>query len=213
VPDAPTFAICVGTYGDQYWSDLAHARALTSTLWQDADEVLVRHDPDGERHRVRNQLGYEAKSDWLVFLDADDHLAPGFITALRAAAPERGRALLNPAVGHAHRPDEHSVFAPKDLRLGNYMIIGTAVQREVFTEVGGFWDWGGFEDWELWIRCTKAGATVIQVPDAVYLIDSTERSRDANACVADTSRWLAEIRHYHWPERYSRPRSKRIARH
>jgi len=207
-----TFSICVGTYGDQYWSELAHDRALVSTLGQDADEVLVCHDPNGKRHWVRNQLAFEAKSDWLVFLDADDHLAPGFIDALRAVAPPHGKWLLNPSVGHAHHPEDHACFAPKDLRLGNYMIIGTAVQRDLFTKVGGFWDWGGFEDWELWIRCTKAGADVLQVPDAVYLIDSTERSRDATASVGETSAWLAEIRHYHWPERYGKPRGKRVVR-
>lgn len=208
-----TFTICVGTYGDQFWSDLAHERALVSTIDQGAEEVLVHHDPDGQRHWSRNILGEQAVSDYLLFLDADDHLAPGFIDALRAVAPPPAeKVLLNPAVGHAHHPEDHACFAPKDLRLGNYMIIGTAVPRELFLEVGGFWDWGGFEDWELWIRCEKAGARVLQVPGAVYLIDSTERSRDATACVADTSSWLTEIRRFHWPERYGTPRRKRVAR-
>lgn len=204
-----TFAICIGTYGDQFWEDIAWERALSSVFGQGADEVLYRHAPNGKRHLIRNELAAEARSDYLLFVDADDHLADGFIDALRAAAPPpEQKALLNPAVGHAHRPDEHACFARKELRKGNYMIIGTAVPRALFQEVGGFWDWDGFEDWELWIRCEKAGATVIQVPEAVYLIDSTERSRDATASVAETTRWFGEIRRYHWPELYGRARRR-----
>ena len=205
-----TFAILIATYGDEFWEQLAQERALPSAMIQGADEVRVSHVADGKRHQVRNTLAQLSESDWLVFLDADDHLAPGFVDALRAAAPPPGMAaLLNPAVGHAHRPHEHACFAPKELERGNYLIIGTAVPRELFLEVGGFWDWDGFEDWELWIRCTKAGAIVVQVPEAVYLIDSTERSRDAQASPHETSRWLREIRRYHWPAIYGRPKQKR----
>jgi cellulose synthase/poly-beta-1,6-N-acetylglucosamine synthase-like glycosyltransferase len=207
-----SFAILIGTYGDQFWADLAQERAVASTDGQGADEVLVRHVPDGKRHEVRNALAADAMSDWLCFLDADDHLAPGFIAAMRRAAPTGVRALLNPAVGHWNEPDNHACFAPKELHTGNYLIIGTLVQRELFLKIGGFWDWDGFEDWELWIRCRKAGAVVVQVPDAVYLIDSTERSRDATASAKETSRWLREIRQYHWPEMYGRPSGKRATR-
>lgn len=87
-----------------------------------------------------------------------------------AAAVSHGE-LLQPATSYV---DEHgnatepSLIPAKPLLDGNYLVIGTLVPRRLFLEVGGFTDWPLYEDWDLWLRCTRAGARVAQVPRAVY---------------------------------------------
>jgi hypothetical protein len=56
-----------------------------------------------------------------------------------------------------------------DLRVDNFLVIGTVVHKPLFMHVGGFNDEPhGFEDWTCWAKCWKAGAQIVQVPDAVY---------------------------------------------
>jgi glycosyltransferase involved in cell wall biosynthesis len=172
-------SIVIASYGDSAWQELAWTRAYPSTLTQEGVyEVIVHHEPDGDVASCRNQAAVDARGRWLVFLDADDELAPGFVTAVeRAMSPGR---LLNPSVqyvrgGVAQKP----VLLPeRDLRDMNYLIVGTAVERSLFTAVGGFRLWPhGFEDWDLWCRCVKAGARVARVPDAVYVAHVNDDSK------------------------------------
>ena len=50
----------------------------------------------------------------------------------------------------------------------NECVIGTLVERDLFLKVGGFRDLPSLEDYDLWLRCVKAGAVIHHVPDAVY---------------------------------------------
>ncbi len=78
-------SILICTHGDERWRELGEARALPSALLQeDVAEVRALHSGPGSLAEVRNIAGFEATGDWLVFLDADDELAPGYVDALRA---------------------------------------------------------------------------------------------------------------------------------
>lgn len=161
-------SICIATYGSDEWEKMALERALPSVSHL-PNEILVGHDPDASIAQVRNELAAKATGDWLCFLDADDELAPNYIPAMeRYLRPMR---LLTPIVqqiigGREKRP----AFYPEvDLRMGNWLIVGTVVERSLFTKVGGFGDYPhGFEDWSLWFKCVTAGATVVKVKQAVY---------------------------------------------
>ena len=55
-----------------------------------AQPSCLFHDPDGTIASVRNELANTAKGEWLLFLDADDELAPGYLDAMtRALGQER----------------------------------------------------------------------------------------------------------------------------
>ena len=59
-----------------------------------------------------------------------------------------------------------------------------------FTGSGVLNQW---DDWDLWIRCVKAGAGIVKVPDAVYVAhvgDSPHYTRTPE----QTQAWLKEIR-------------------
>lgn len=167
-------SILIATYGDDAWRDLAWSRAFPSAEAQDAFEVLVHHDPDGTIAAVRNELGKKAKGDWLLFLDADDELGLGYIQYMRQAyewEKAEGPLLLTPSVQAIskgrNRPPRfyHEVAIEK----GNWLVVGTMIERSLFLRIGGFPDYPhGFEDWGLWYKAVKAGARIVKVKRAIY---------------------------------------------
>lgn len=171
-----SISVCISTYGEDSWKDLAQSRARPSVEDQDC-EIIVAHDTHGTIASVRNFAAEQATGVWLCFLDADDELAPGFLTAIRKAVTEGarvgGKVLLTPAVAYViNGKKQKPRFLDRGIPLSedNFLIVGTLVQRELFMAVGGFSDYPhGFEDWSLWAKCWKAGAEVVQVPRAVYV--------------------------------------------
>jgi glycosyltransferase involved in cell wall biosynthesis len=170
-------SICIATYGDDAWEKLALERAAPSTNDQGAHEVLIGHEPNGTIASARNNLAARATGDWLLFLDADDQIAPGFLAAMKRALRQERRTrdvplLLTPAVSYIRNGKRAaSMFHPiGDLRNDNFLVVGTLVEKDLFQKVGGFSDYPhGFEDWSLWAKCWKEGAEVVQVQRAVYI--------------------------------------------
>lgn len=191
-------SIIIATYGDRWWEELALERAFPSAHDQGAHEIIVGHDDHLSIGPVRNVLAEKASGDWLCFLDADDELAPGYIEAMEhsifparltnamTVAIEdveeavRKPLLLTPRVqqiiGGRRRPPR---FYPEvNLLSGNWLIVGTLIERELFEKVGGFGDYPhGFEDWSLWYKATKLGAEVVRVKDAVYVQHVNPKSK------------------------------------
>ena len=147
-------SVLVATYGGLEWQTLAAGRAVPSAVAANPFEVLAEHQPDGTISTSRNALGEQATGDWLLFLDADDELAPGYLDAMEAAYDGDDRALLTPAVKQVRkgRPGAPFFFDRGiSLRADNWLVVGTLVHKDLFHEVGGFGDYPhGFEDFSLW---------------------------------------------------------------
>lgn len=196
-------SVLVATYGDPEWMDMATQRALKSAKGQGATEIYLDHYPDGTVSSSRNALAERANCDWLLFLDADDELAPGYVDAMKAAYDGDDLVLLTPAVRQIRkgRPGAPFFFDRGiSLRQDNWLVVGTLVHKDLFWEVGGFGDYPhGFEDFSLWSKCFRAGATVVKVPDAVYVYHHNPQSkhkqgwRDRKWQVATHQRVVAEL--------------------
>lgn len=169
-----TISVLITTYGTDDWRDLAFSRALPSVLEQGADEILVRHWPDLTIGPARNKTVSEAVSAHVICLDADDELDVGYVDAMRRAlhsVPDPHMTLFQPAVRYIRKGVmANPILIPqKDLRVDNFLVVGTMVSRDLLLSVGGFGDYAhGFEDWAAWARCWKAGATIHPVSDAFY---------------------------------------------
>lgn len=178
-----TISVIIATYGDWEWRDVAWSRARPSIDGQDADEIIVEYQADGTRASSLNTAAAEATSDWLLFLDADDELAPGYVGAMRRALeqhPPPRQTLFTPAVQWIRkgRPSPPSFQREVPLERGNWLVIGTMISRQLFTEIGGFHEHPhGLEDWNLWARAVRAGATIVKVPDAVYIAHWNAQSK------------------------------------
>lgn len=197
-------SVIITTYGEDYWRELAWQRAYPSAKAQGADEVIVHHAPDLPIGPARNEAAARAKpGSWLVFLDADDELEPGYIAAMRVVSENQHRyRLFRPAVRYVRKgriPDAQMPPAG-DLRTDNYIVVGAMIAKSVFDEVGGFSDYPhGFEDWSLWAKAWKAGCSIIAVPEAIYRAHVNPQSkhrqmwRDRKTQVATHIRIQAEL--------------------
>lgn len=163
-----------GTFGEQSWATLACERAGPSVESEGIPWVHVHGDSLVDS---RNRAAERAGSEWLAVVDADDEICPGFAAAMAVAA-ESGADLLTPAVSYVRngRPRPPMFWPEQDIRTGNYLIVSTLIRRGLFFEIGAFRDVAMYEDWDLFQRAIKAGATVAQVPDAVVRVHVSLRS-------------------------------------
>jgi hypothetical protein len=181
------FTICIGTFGGNEWVQLASKRAIPSAEAQGVP-VIHRHAPT--LARARNECVALADTEFVVHLDADDELEPGYIEALAAGdgdvrvpqvscwrddGPLRGGVFM-PFVNKRHRR-QHECSADC-LQFGNWIVVGAGVRRQLVLEIGGWLDWECYEDFCLWQRCWLAGAEIVPVPEAVYRQHLREGSRN-----------------------------------
>ena len=198
-------AIIVATFGDRKWQKLARVRAIPSSVGQGAAEIIPLHLEEATLAEARNRAVEKTEADWLCFIDADDEIASGYLAEMDAALDlwENGRAMARyrgtptlfvPAVQYVRRSDQpksgvawiENTSPPKILDRGrplfeiNWAPIGTLIPRRLFLEVGGFRDLAALEDWELWLRCERAGAKLVAVPNAIYRAHIRPRSRNSD---------------------------------
>jgi hypothetical protein len=181
-----TVDVIVATYGSFDVWDLLAQRAVVSAENQDRkpDAIYRAHDSEGsDLSRVRNMAAADSAAEWLIFLDADDELGSGYVAAmLRGEGDLRWPSTLG--VYEDGSTDEAPVLLqPKpNILIGNHMVIGTMVRREIFMDVGGFREGlPVLEDWDLWIRCLIAGGLARPCPAAVYRVHVRNASRNSAA--------------------------------
>lgn len=176
--------IVVASYGARRWLDLAVNRAARSAEMQGVPVIVVH---GLTLHDARNAGLSQVMTRDVVFLDADDELAPGYCETLAAGTADlrvpsvryvmpggRPRAPYVPRVaGHTHD------CVADCLSAGNWLVVGTMCPTDLLRNVGGWRDWPCYEDWDLFQRCWIAGATIKAIADAVYVahVDLASRNR------------------------------------
>ena len=170
--------VIIATYGDDSWAQMAAGDAMASCVDQGVD-VILSHE--GTLAEARNRGAARARTEWLIYLDADDRLAPGYVSALMGASGD----LRAPAVSYVHPSGAElpQCLAGRDIERMNPCVIGTAIRAQMFRDLGGFREWPAWEDWCLWLRAYRRGAQIVHVPSAVYL--ATVRPGSRNAAVTD----------------------------
>jgi GT2 family glycosyltransferase len=125
---------------------------------------------------VRNVGARAARADLLVFCDADDEVASGWLAAMTEALRNHDLVsakldheklnqpwLLRVRAPHAGLPNTHPLFMPYTLGAA------LGVKRSVHEEIGGFNEayLGAGEDRDYCYRAQLAGFTLVLAPDAV----------------------------------------------
>lgn len=182
----------VSTFGTPEWEERGSGVPLSSAIRQRPFEAFAYHADDLTLAAVRNEAATVAAGDWLCFLDGDDRLDPGYLHAMYRARErllevrtcvgcEPENALLVPAVSYDNGGQLTGPKIPawgRPLEEINCAVIGTLIHRNVFRAVGGFRELPVYEDWDLWLRAVRYGASLVAVPDAVYVAAASPEGRN-----------------------------------
>lgn len=165
--------VCVATFGSRHWIDLAHDRAIPSAYAQDVP-VVYRHEDD--LAGARNTAIRAADTEWVIVLDADDELEPGYVAAMLAGTADiRAPRLV------ALTPDGTRTGVPlahRNIEQINPVPVSAMARRADILDAGGFQPWPAWEDWALWLRMVRRGATVEHIAGATLLAHVSPGSRN-----------------------------------
>lgn len=174
--------VAVATFGDEAWTQLARSRAVPSALDL---EVPVVHVHRSTLHDARNAALDKIGSEYVCFLDADDKLEPGYFEAMTQSTADIRVPSVRYMIANCPQADRmpavagHRHTCTADCLLdGNWIVIGAVARAQLLRDVGGWRDFDWSEDWDLWLRCHLAGATIEPVRAAVYRAYARQDSRN-----------------------------------
>jgi glycosyltransferase involved in cell wall biosynthesis len=166
---------------------------------------LVRQE-NGGASAARNAGLAEAKGEWILFLDADDWIAPDFFQKMldrarrtRADAVYCGYNRVRPNGERVDQDWEEDVSADpfRSFSRGCPVVVhGIIVRRRLLVDVGGFdTSLVTCEDWDLWQKVARTGARFLRVPEvlALYRTRAGSASLDPRRLLADGLRVIGEL--------------------
>lgn len=145
------------------------------------DRVTVIHQPNTGLPGARNRGAREARGEYLVFLDADDFVAPRFVAKLHRAIQAEAKGGRGEDVSHAYCQERlvglgRGIWRVPDwdpmlLMITNLHPVTTLVRRDRFEAVGGFDEamTGGYEDWDLWLKFAERGWRGVRVREPLFV--------------------------------------------
>lgn len=198
---APLAVTVVVPYTGEPWRTWAHERAIPSAEALGVPVVIGEGSTVAE---ARNNGLAQVGTEWVIHLDADDELAPGYVDAMATGSADlrapavtyiqlggrRASVPLVPEVwGHKRFHDQ---CLGECLPEGNWLVVGALVRTELVRAVG-WQEWPIFEDWALWLAMWRAGATVEAVPAAIYRAWSQRGGRNSSLPLHERNRVHHEI--------------------
>jgi len=194
----PGVTVVVPSTGQQ-WTDMAHEYAIPSALRLNTPATVVEAIAPTLRD-ARNEGLARVRTEWTVFLDADDRLPVDYLDGLQGWNDDYPVDAWVPPVYYWHpgggggparypKVSGHDHDCRQDcLTQGNYIVIGAPVRTATAVRVGGFRDFGWSEDWDFWLRIHLAGGRIVTAAwlppyEAHWRPDSRNRAGRANHLV------------------------------
>jgi len=141
----------------------------------DLPKTRVLHKENGHLSSARNHGIAQAKSEFILTLDADDTFEPTFLEKAmkvirgddRIAAVTCDVLTVGPGGGEVCRFPGGTL---EDFLYKSECLACCLFRRKVWEEVGGFDESmkEGYEDWNFWIAVTKRGWRIGTVPEPLY---------------------------------------------
>lgn len=121
----------------------------------------------------------------LLFVDADDKLAPDYIQQCGRAIAKADIAYPN-ILGFGEGIDPYLQETPKEitpefvLSKNCYIPVTSMIHKTMYTKLKGFSDYPVFEDWDFWIRAMFNGYTFAKANTLLYYRQTADSRNRAN---------------------------------
>jgi len=135
--------------------------------------TVIAQENSGQPAIPRNRATERAAGEYVLCLDADDHLAPDVLALCVAeldADPEAGMAYpTTQMVGAREQRLSIVEWGVERLALCNFLPCPTLFRREAWAAAKGYnLNVRGYEDWDLWLGIAEAGWTGRPAREAIY---------------------------------------------
>ncbi len=208
--EEPLNALLAQTYGA--WEAIVvddgstdETSAVASRFARRDSRIRVVWQSNAGVSAARNYGIAEAANDWLLFLDADDTIAPRHLELMTAALAQ-DNSLDAVYCGWASvSPDDHATCTSLPKEEGDlfeqlavdwrFAIHACVVEKALAQEVGGFdTELQTSEDWDFWQRIARLGARFGPVPEvlAFYRMRPESASKQARRMLVDAVRVLEQ---------------------
>lgn len=132
---------------------------------------IVRQPNSGKPAVARNNGISQAMGKYILCLDADDKISPGFLLeCARTLESNPGVSIAYPDqqnFGDATGFEPHPEYDFTTLTRFNYICLPAVFPKKAWEIIGGFSTDVGYEDWDFWISCGERGFYGKRVPGAV----------------------------------------------
>jgi glycosyltransferase involved in cell wall biosynthesis len=124
---------------------------------------------------ARNAGIAAAKSDFVLVLDCDDEIEPGYLAetvpVLREAPPDVAMVFTHARLGGSASGTGRRYFNPFVLLFANPLPSCVLLRKPYWQGVGGYDERmrEGYEDWEFYMRLALAGFRGIEIPKPLYV--------------------------------------------
>jgi glycosyltransferase involved in cell wall biosynthesis len=122
--------------------------------------------------RARNTAIAAACGDYILPLDADDRIMPGYLTCAVAVLNQRPEVGF---VGCHYRlfEENHSTYTPThyqlpDLLVENVVPVTSLFRRSAWKQVGGYYPEIAIEDWDFWLSLIEYGYIGSVIPEVLF---------------------------------------------
>jgi len=160
----------------------------------DFDFVATSSEKDRGLYDAMNKGAARAAGEWLVFLQADDWLAPGALKAWAAGieanpgaqvvtgVPERFERKGNAWVAQERLGDSaNQRLSVRNLTLGDPMLNARTIRKDTFFAAGGFsLDYPYCSDRDFLLQLHQQAVPSVEIPERVYRYRWHEGSRTMN---------------------------------
>lgn len=137
------------------------------------DRITVIHKENGGPSTARNAGLHIAATDILLFLDADDLIAPTYTEELFFALfkhPDAAWAYTDCVGFGAQEYLWQKRFSAEQMKTENLLVCSAAIRREELLRIGGFdeSEKHAFEDWHIWLKLLSLGAFPVHVKGNLF---------------------------------------------
>lgn len=159
----------------------ARTRAvLEAARWP---RTTIIRQPNAGPAAARNRAVREASGEFILPLDADDKIAPGYVeraVAVLERRPEVGIVYCKAMrFGAESGPWRLPAYSLRELVIDNVIFVTAMYRKADWEKVGGYNERlrHGVEDYEYWVKIVGLGREVVQLDDYLFFYRIQNASR------------------------------------